>query len=482
MRRHASGRMRVIILLVCCGLVQINANFFSRMIKFGNDRKKGDPDGTSPPAATAASRGSQAQVGSVITFKDGVIMANLANNNKIPLVGVGVGNAQPLRITDIVEEAIQNGRKIRLIDTSHAPYNEKFVAQGIIDGVNLMTRSDDKKIEIHVVTKVWYTYLGYERTKIAVEQSLRNFQAVHEHKNIDFKMHVILQWPQCFENIPWMNCDKEEAALPDVVKAAGPNPATDPENAWKGSWRQLEDMYLSDKYPITSIGASNFHLHDIEKMDSFARIYPHILQVNIWTLLYDAQLIDYCHQRRVHVQVFNIMGGTVAQAHVAPRAFRHVQKIANDVSAVSGTTFTPAQIILAWLIQHGVSIIPRSTRLAHLQENSAIDLAMVPALDDMQVETIAHAVEAYLSQQDLDQDLHVSVSFHAVNKDLMIYWKGRDGDQDGYIALVRQGEVFNETTYPNHIFRTYDASNKDVYVDHQITANYGDHTNIHVEL
>jgi diketogulonate reductase-like aldo/keto reductase len=295
-------------------------------------------------------------------------------------------------------------------------------------------------------------------------------------------MHVLLQWPKCVKEVPWMNCEKEEAALPVYVKQAGPDPAIDPDNAWKGSWKQLEDMYLNDKYPITSIGVSNFHLHDIEKMDSFARIYPHILQINIWSLLYDAPLIDYCHKHRVHVQAYNVIGGTIAQAHTAPRAYRHLQKVTNDVSINAGMTFTPAQIILAWLIQHGVSIIPRSTRLSHLQQNSAIDLSKVPALDDMQVETIAHAVEAYLSEQDLDQDLHVSVSFHAVNKDLMIYWKGRDGDQDGYIALVRQGETYNETTYPNHIFRTYDATNKDIYTDHQIIANFGDHANIHVEL
>lgn len=476
-----SLRIRVMVLLVCCGFGQINANFFSRLINTGGG-KKGDPDGTSPPAGAAAARGSQAQVGSVISFKDGVLMANLANSNKIPLVGVGVGNAHPILITDIVEEAIQDVRKIRLIDTSHAQYNEKFTAQGILDGIKMMTIPSGKKIEIHVVTKVWYTHLGYERTKIAVEESLNKFQAVIEHDSIDFKMHILVQWPQCFDNIPWMNCEKEEAELPANVKEAGPDPTTDPENAWKGSWRQLEDMYLSDKYPISSIGVSNFHLHDIEKMDNFVRIYPHILQINIWSLLYDAPLIDYCHKHRVHVQVYNTMGGTITQPNVAPRAYRHIQKVANDVSISSGTTFTPAQIILAWLIQHGVSIIPRSTQMVHLTENSATAIASVPALDDMQVETIAHAVEAYLSQQDLDQDLHVSVSFHAVNKDLMIYWKGRDGDQDGYIALVRQGEVFNETTYPNHIFRTYDALNKDNYVDHQIKGNFGDHTNIHVEL
>lgn len=474
--------VRCLLLLLLCAIAQVGANFFSRMIKFGDERKRGDPDGTSPPAGAMAAQGSGAQVGSVLTFDDGVIMAHLANNNKIPLVGVGVGNAPLKQVTPIVEEAIQNNKKIHLIDTSHARGNENLVAQGILDGIRLMTIPQGEKIQIHVVAKVWYTHLGYERTKLAVQESLANFQEVIDHDKIDMRMHVLLHWPKCIDNIEWMNCEQEETSLPSRVRELGPDPREDPENAWKGSWRLLEDMYLSDQYPIASIGVSNFHLHDIEKMDSFARIYPHILQINVWSLLYDAALINYCHKHRIHVQVYNAFGATLGQPGVAPRAYRHIQKVANDVSVNAGTTFTPAQIILSWLIQHGVSVIPRTSRLSHLQENSAVSLATVPALDDMQVETIAHAVEAYLSEQDLDQDLHVSVSFHAVNKDLMIYWKGRNGDQDGYIALVRQGEVFNETTYPNHIFRTYDASNKDIYVDHHIEANFGDHRSIRVEL
>lgn len=470
------------LLALLCLSVQVEANFFSRMVKFGDSKKERDADGTSPPAGASASRGSEAQVGSVITYENGVIMAHLANNNKIPLVGAGVGNAPVNMVKKIVAEAIQDSKKTRLIDTSHATGNENLVVQGILEGVNRMGLKEGEGVQIHVVTKVWYTHLGYERTKLAVQETLAAFKEVIEHDHIDLRIHTLLHWPRCFDSIPWMNCAKEEAELPAYVKEAGPNPANDPENAWKQSWKLLEEMYLSDQYPIASIGVSNFHLHDIEKMDTFARIHPHVLQVNVWSLLYDAPLVDYCHKHRIHMQVYNTMQATVVQPSSAPRAFHHVQKIANDLADRMGERVTPAQVLLAWLIQHGVSVIPRTSKLTHLQENSAIALASIPGFDDLQVETIAHSVEAYLSQEDLEQDLHVSVSFHAVNKDLMIYWKGRDGDQDGYIALVREGEVFNETTYPNHIFRTYDAKNKDNFIDHQIEANFGDHKSIHVEL
>lgn len=473
----------LLLVLTLAAFAQVDANFFSRMLKV-DDKKKKDPK-SQPPSGVTAAIGSEAQVGSVVTFDDGMLMAHLSNNNKIPLVGVGVGNAHHAFVGALVADAIQDDKMIRLIDTSHASLNEELVAEGILAGVETImeNRKDgkSKKIQVHVITKVWYTHLGYERTKLAVEESLAELASAISSDLIDFKLHVLLHWPRCSDNIPWMNCGKEESDLPEYVRSTGPDPSNDPDNAWKESWRLLEDMYLSDKYPIASIGVSNFHLDDLEKMDTFARIHPHILQVNIWSLLYDAQLVDYCHKHRIHVQVYNAIQGTVMKPAVAPRAFHHIQKVAYEMSDELDGVVTPAQVILAWLIQHGVSVIPRTSRLARLEENSAIALARIPALTDMQVETVAHSVEAYLSGNDLEQDIHVSVSFHAVNKDIMLYWQGRDGSEIR-VAHVKQGDVFNETTYPNHVFRTYDASNKDIYTEHQIRANFGDHRNIHVEL
>jgi F0F1-type ATP synthase alpha subunit len=178
--------------------------------------------------------------------------------------------------------------------------------------------------------------------------------------------------------------------------------------------------------------------------------------------------------------VFNAIQGTITNAQAAPRAYHHLQQVANDLSAQTKSTVTPGQVILAWLVQHGVSVVPRTSRTDRLVENSAISIAHIPALTDMQVETTAHAVEAYLSGDDMAQDIHVSVTFHAVNKDIVVYWMGNSDEVQ--IALVRKGETFHDTTYPNHVFRTYDAQNKDVFIDHDITSNFGEHADIHVEL
>ncbi len=452
----------------------VEGNFFSRILSFGNDEEK-------PPQPSGArhATGAMGKVGSIIAFDKGILMAHLANNNKIPMIGVGVGNAPRHHVSSLVSEAVQDNKRIRLIDTSHASGNEELVAQGIIAGAERL--GQDEKLEVHVVTKVWYTYLGYERTKISVEESLKSFEAAIQHPKVNLRLHVLLHWPKCFDNIEWMNCAGEEEAMDPKVKAAGPDPTKDPENAWKESWKYLEELYLSDKYPVESIGVSNFHLHDVEKMDRFARIHPHVLQVNLWNLLYDPMLVDYCHKHRIHLQVYNAMHGTVVNAGRAPHAFHHLQKVANDLTTSAGLPVTPAQVILAWLVQHGVSVIPRTSKLTRLEENSGVVLSAIPAMNDEQVEIVANAVEAYLSGEDMEKDIHVSVTFHAITHDIMLYWLGSDGSETR-IDHIWKGETFDEVTYPNHRFRTYNAYNKDEYVDHVIDANFGEHKNIHVEL
>lgn len=406
-------------------------------------------------------------------------MAHMANQNRIPLVGLGVGNSQHEHIGALVSAAMQDDKRTRLIDTAHASKNEELVADGIIAGVEML--GNGKKVEVHVVTKVWYTHLGYERTKHSVMESLASLQKAIDHKRVNLKLHVLLHWPKCYDNVSWMRCEEEEAELDAAVKSLGPDPRLEPDNAWRESWKFLEDLYLSDEYPVESIGVSNFHLDEIEKMDTFARIHPHILQVNLWSLLYDAQLVDYCHKHRIHIQAYNSMHGTVMLPGRAPHAYHHIQKVANELSKATGLEISPAQTILAWLVQHGVSVIPRTSKLGRLNENSGVLLSRIPALTDAQVESVAHAVEAYMSGEDMEKDIHVSVTFHAVNNDLMLYWVGSNG-KETRIDHIRKGDKFHETTYPNHVFRTYNAYNKDEYVEHQISANFGEHKDIHVEL
>ena len=416
---------------------------------------------------------------------DDVPTTTLSNKQKFPLIGLGVGNLPANKVVDMVYNALKSDAKIRLIDTAHASRNEELVAKGITAGVQRFKDSTktEGRVQVHVVTKVWYTHLGYQRTKLSVDESLAALESAIMDENVDLKVHVLIHWPRCYEGIEWMNCAEEEKNLPQYVKDAGPDPHLDKENAWKQSWKALEDIYNSPDYPvIASIGVSNFVNGDVDELIRISSVKPHILQMNVWSLLNDPHLVNVCHKNDLHIQVFNVMNGIIRRDRVAPHAQHHLLKVANDISkTLDEVPVTASQVVLKWLLQMGISVVPRSISEGELFENSAVELAKIPDLSEDHLEIVAHAIEALLSGEDLPEDVHVKVTFHAKNQDMFLYWF-RDEATEKQISYIGQGESFEESTHPNHTFRVYNAYDPDIYYDHRVQGSYGDHEQVHVEL
>ena len=126
----------------------------------------------------------------------------------LPLIGIGVGKLPAERMNEVVTHALASDMGYRLIDTGAS--NEAALAEAIDSGLKSVT--EDETVSIHVVTKVWYTHLGYERTKIAVRESLANLKAFQSGQYI--RVHILLHWPRCNDEISWMDCVGEEERLP----------------------------------------------------------------------------------------------------------------------------------------------------------------------------------------------------------------------------------------------------------------------------
>ena len=217
----------------------------------------------------------------------------LSNGLHIPFVGMGIGNLQHDLIDDVVSNSLQPDLNIQLIDTAHASRNEAILAKAIFKTDQQMRRSRNTRLNkseplppIHIVTKIWYTYLGYERTKISVQETLDELSSVGTRQ---VYIHMLLHWPRCNDEIEWMNCIQEEHELPQHVKDAGPPPHLK-KDAWKDSWKALEDVYeefamarkIDEKEVmrpiIASIGVSNFDFNDMRALKDIAKVQPHIYQ------------------------------------------------------------------------------------------------------------------------------------------------------------------------------------------------------------
>jgi diketogulonate reductase-like aldo/keto reductase len=202
--------------------------------------------------------------------------ARLESGQKFPMVGLEIDGLRGEVIVQKISDAMQNTTHFDLFATAQRNNNERRLNIGI---VNAVAASDLFANEVHVVTKVPYTHLGYERTKLSVLDSLR------ELNNRNTRVHILLEWPRCDDKIPWMNCEQDEMKLPHHVKAAGPPPHHNKDFAFLDSWRALEEIYLREVSlgpnlaTVASIGVANFDLEDLQLLETRTRVLPHIIQV-----------------------------------------------------------------------------------------------------------------------------------------------------------------------------------------------------------
>ncbi len=251
----------------------------------------------------------------------------LNNGVQMPLVGFGTFMLSGETCTRAVTCAIETG--YRMIDTAEAYGNEKEVGEGI-------KASGIARENLFLVTKV--NFKSYEHAEQTVLQSLQNLQT-------DYMDLLLLHWP--FAN-------------------------------YYAAWRSLEKLYAEGK--IRAIGVSNFEPDQLLDLIAYNRIVPAVNQIE--TNLY-------CQRSTER--------NWMDKKHVAPMAYAPLgQGNRNEMyqepivlSLAAKYNKTPAQILLRFLTQNGIAVIPRSTQPEHIRENFALfdfaltekEMAQLSALD-----------------------------------------------------------------------------------------------------
>jgi diketogulonate reductase-like aldo/keto reductase len=233
----------------------------------------------------------------------------LNNGVEMPILGFGVFQVRDAEVCErSVYEAIQTG--YRLIDTAASYLNEDAVGKAI-------KRSGVTREELFVTTKLWIQDAGYERTKKAFEKSLGRLQ-------LDYLDLYLIHQP-----------------FGDVY----------------GSWRAMEELYREGR--IRAIGVSNFQPDRI--MD---------LIVHNEVVLAVDQIETHPFNQQIETQKF-LQENNVQIESWGPFAEGKNNIFQNELllSIAGKYRKTVAQVILRWLTQRGVVVIPKSVRKERIVEN-----------------------------------------------------------------------------------------------------------------
>jgi 2,5-diketo-D-gluconate reductase A len=261
----------------------------------------------------------------------------LDNGVEIPIVGFGVYQIPPEETERAVSDALAVG--YRHIDTAAAYQNEAEVGRAI-------RASGIPREELFITTKLWIQDAGEQRAHRAFETSL-------ERLGLDYlDLYLIHQ----------------------------------PYGDYYGSWRAMEKLHREDR--VRAIGVSNFYTDRLVDLIDHNEIAPVVNQIETHPLFQRAADQQLMRDRGVQIESW----GPLAQGHEGVFSDAALAGIAAD----HGKSI--AQVVLRWLIQRDVVVIPKSVRVERMAENldvfdfelTADEMALIATLDRDQSLFIDH--------------------------------------------------------------------------------------------
>ena len=236
---------------------------------------------------------------------------NLADGQKMPQQGFGVYKlTDPTVFTQTIQSAYDDG--YRLFNTAQMYGNEANLGKAI---KSLNIDRDD----YFITTKVAESNQGYQKAIDSVKESLRKLQ-------LDYVNLLLVHWP--------IN------------------------GSFFETWQAFEDM---KKDGLTkSIGVSNYGMVHLQYLATQATEMPVVDQLECHPWLSEKPMIDFNNQHHIVTQAWAPLGrGRIFEEPI-------IQQLAQKYGK------TPAQIILRWHFQNGLSFIPKSAHASRIKENADI--------------------------------------------------------------------------------------------------------------
>jgi methylglyoxal/glyoxal reductase len=235
----------------------------------------------------------------------------LSEGVRMPRLGLGTYRAAGgFEVEDEVRAGLEIG--YRGIDTASMYGNEGGVGRAL--RASGLARDD-----VFVATKVWNDEQGYEGTLAACAGSLLRL-------GVDCVDLYLIHWP-----------------IPRLMGE---------------TWRAMEQLLASGM--TRSIGVCNFLPAHLDQLLGLAEVPPAVDQVEHHPRLQQPELREYCASRGIVMQAW------------APVMRGRVFDIPELVAIADAHGKTAAQVSIRWILQHGVTTIPKSVHVERLRENADV--------------------------------------------------------------------------------------------------------------
>jgi D-xylose reductase len=269
-----------------------------------------------------------------------------------PSVGLGTWKIPDAVLPDLIPAAIDLG--YRHFDCACDYGNEKAVGEGLRRSLSAGACTRD---DLWITSKLWNTYHHPDHVRAACERNLADL-------GLDELDLYLIHFPVTLAYVPF-----EERYPPGwFFDPEAESPAMKPVSVpLAETWGAMEGLVEAGL--VKRIGVCNFGTALIRDLQSYARIQPSVLQVEMHPYLTQQRLLRFCQEENIIVTAFSPFG---ASSYVPLNMAGANESVLDDpeVIAIAGDLGkTPGQIVLRWAIQRGTVTIPKTQTVAHLRDN-----------------------------------------------------------------------------------------------------------------
>jgi len=274
----------------------------------------------------------------------------------MPALGLGTWKSAPGEVGAAVREAVRAG--YRHFDCAPLYGNEVEIGAALADAI---AAGEVKRDELWITSKLWNSFHGRDNVVPAIRRTLADLR-------LDYLDLYLIHWPVAFQERIGIGYPKSGADF----RAPDEAPLAD-------TWAGMEESLSLGL--CRNIGVSNFTATKLVRLARTAKILPAVNQVESHPYLPQTGLLRHCADNGIVLTAYAPLGSgdRPARVRAADDPVLMDDPVIVEISARRG--LTPAQVMIAWAVQRGTSLIPKSTNPARLAQNLAAASVTLTAAD-----------------------------------------------------------------------------------------------------